>query len=171
MGELEAGLSQRRPRSHGGVTASLERLLGAPAWSPRACSRSPRSRASSTTLTSPPSDPRPRWRGIEQPDGLVEPLAGIADPLPAVEEALAAELLSLAPTRLPREVEFPQLLMRAAVYDDLSAQAACAPHRLRQQLSAEPLSLADHVAASDGGDDELAAELRRTAEAEIAASG
>ena len=101
--------------------------------------------------------------------GLAATVAGIADPLRAVEEALAAELLSLGFTRLPREIEFPHPLMRAAVYDDLSASRRHALHIAWAQLSAEPLSLAHRVAASDGGDDELAAELRRTAEAEIAA--
>ena len=96
-------------------------------------------------------------------------VAGIADPLPAVEEALGADLLSLVPTRLPQEVEFAHPLMRAAVYDDLSVTRRRALHLACGELSAEPASLAHRVAASDGADDELAAELRTTAEAEIAA--
>ena len=96
-------------------------------------------------------------------------VAGIGDPLPAVEEALGADLLSLVPVRLPQEVEFAHPLMRAAVYDDLSVTRRRALHLACAELSAEPASLAHRVAASDGADDELAAELRTTAEAEIAA--
>ena len=47
-------------------------------------------------------------------------VAGLDDPLPALEEALAAELLGLVPARLPEEIAFPHPLVRAAIYDDLS---------------------------------------------------
>jgi DNA-binding CsgD family transcriptional regulator/tetratricopeptide (TPR) repeat protein len=94
-------------------------------------------------------------------------VAGIDDPLPAVEKALDAELLSLVAGRIPQEIEFPHPLVRAAVYEDLSVSRRRALHLACARLSSEPASLGHRVAASDGADDGLAAELRKSAEADI----
>jgi predicted ATPase len=56
-------------------------------------------------------------------------VAGVEDPLLAVEEAVAADLLVLVAARLPEEVEFPHPLVRAAVYDDLSPARRRELHR------------------------------------------
>ena len=47
-------------------------------------------------------------------------VAGLTDPLAALEETLAAELLVLEPARKPEELAFPHPLVRAAMDDDLS---------------------------------------------------
>jgi DNA-binding CsgD family transcriptional regulator/tetratricopeptide (TPR) repeat protein len=98
---------------------------------------------------------------------LAGAVAGLNDPLAPLEEVLAAELLALVPARLPQEIAFPHPLVRAAVYDDLSPTRRRALHLACAELAADSTTLAHRVAASDGADDGLAAELLMTAEAEI----
>jgi DNA-binding CsgD family transcriptional regulator len=98
---------------------------------------------------------------------LASAAAGIADPLPALEEALAADLLTVVRTRGIDELGFPHPLIRAAVYDDLSPKRRRELHLACGALASEAQALAHRVAASPGGDDELAAELRKSAETEI----
>jgi DNA-binding CsgD family transcriptional regulator/tetratricopeptide (TPR) repeat protein len=95
--------------------------------------------------------------------------ASVPDPLPALEETLQAELLALVPARLPQEIAFPHPLIRAAVYDDLSPTRRRALHLACADLSTGSVSLEHRVAASNGPDDVLAAELQATGEAEISA--
>ena len=58
--------------------------------------------------------------GMRCPLELAGSIAGVNDPLAALDDALAADLLKLLSARLPEEVSFPHPLVRAAVYDDLS---------------------------------------------------
>ena len=51
---------------------------------------------------------------------LAGEVAGVDDPLDALDGALAAELLTVVPGRVPTEITFVHPLVRAAVYDDLS---------------------------------------------------
>ena len=94
--------------------------------------------------------------------------AGIADPIVALDDALAAELLALVPARAPAEVSFPHPLVRAAVYDDLSLTRRRNLHLAYARLTEGEVSLAHRVAASPGADDALAGELAQTGEDEVA---
>lgn len=101
--------------------------------------------------------------------GFAASVAGVGDPLAALEQAVAADLLDVVQGRIPEEIEFAHPLIRAAVYEDLSPIRRRELHLACAALSAEPAALAHRAAASRGADAELAAELQRTAEAEIAA--
>lgn len=94
--------------------------------------------------------------------------ADLADPLAALDEALAAGLLTLVPGRIPTEVTFPHPLVRAAIYDDLSPTRRRDLHLACARLTAGSVALSHRAAASPGADDRLAAELVHAAEAEIA---
>ncbi len=96
-------------------------------------------------------------------------VAGLDDPLAAVEEALAAELLVLLPTAFPEEIAFPHPLVRAAVYEDLSPTRRRDLHLACAEFAPESASLAHRVAASQGDDNGLAAELQAAAERELSA--
>jgi DNA-binding CsgD family transcriptional regulator len=97
--------------------------------------------------------------GERCPLALTGELAGVSDPLVALEEAMAAGLLDLAPARIPEEVVFPHPLVRAAVYDDLSPSRRRQLHLECARLTPPTDSLPHRVAASAGEDDALAGEL------------
>ncbi len=100
---------------------------------------------------------------------LAAAVIGLRDPFPAVAEALAADLLTLVPGRIPEEAAFTHPLVRAAVYDDLSPTRRRDLHLECAKLDSVSRSLAHRVAASHGSDDALAAELTVTAEGDMAA--
>lgn len=102
--------------------------------------------------------------GSRCPVILAGALAGLSDPLAALEEAIAAGLLGLVPARIPEEVTFPHPLVRAAVYDDLSPSRRRRLHLACAALTSGPASLPHRVAASPGADDDLATELAGTGE-------
>jgi DNA-binding CsgD family transcriptional regulator/tetratricopeptide (TPR) repeat protein len=113
--------------------------------------------------------------GARCPLTLAGKLAGLSDPLPALEEALAAELLALVPARIPTEVTFAHPLVRAAIYDDLSPTKRRELNLTCAELTSGWASLPHRVAASPGSDDALAAELvlageERAAEGNLAAA-
>ncbi|HEY1711962.1 MAG TPA: AAA family ATPase [Solirubrobacteraceae bacterium] len=95
-------------------------------------------------------------------------VAQLADPAGVLAQALAAEVLSLVPGRLPEEITFRHPLVRAVVYDDLSPARRGDLHLRWADQSAGAEVLAHRAAASHGNDDELAAELAVTAESEVA---
>ena len=96
-------------------------------------------------------------------------VAGLSDPLAALEEALTADLLALVPGALPEEITFPHPLLRAAVRDDLSPTRRRTLHLACAQWTTGSDALAHRAAASHGSDDVLAAELQVLAEQEITA--
>jgi DNA-binding CsgD family transcriptional regulator len=98
---------------------------------------------------------------------LAGSVAELEDPLAALEEALAEDLLTLSGTQVPREIAFPHPLVRAAVYEDLSPTRRRRLHLAWAELTGGPPSLAHRVAASDGQDERLAAELVAIAEDEV----
>jgi DNA-binding CsgD family transcriptional regulator/tetratricopeptide (TPR) repeat protein len=100
---------------------------------------------------------------------LAAPVAGLDDPLAALEEALGAELLARAPGRMPEEITFPHPLIRAAVYDDLSPTRRRALHLACAERTSGTVALGHRVAASPGADDRLAADLQAAAEGELSA--
>jgi DNA-binding CsgD family transcriptional regulator len=106
--------------------------------------------------------------GSRCPLTLAGSLAGVSDPVEALEEAMAAGLLALVPARIPEEVTFPHPLVRAAVYDDLSPSRRRGLHTACAALTSGSASLPHRVAASPGADDALAAELAAAGEDQVA---
>jgi DNA-binding CsgD family transcriptional regulator len=106
--------------------------------------------------------------GTHCPTMLAAAVAGLSDPSTALEEAIAADLLMVVPMAIPEQVAFPHPLVRAAVYDDLSPGRRRSLHLACANLTTGPTSLAHRVAASQGVDDALAAELESAAEADVA---
>lgn len=100
---------------------------------------------------------------------LAASVAGLSDAFAPLAEALAADLLTLVPGRIPEEVAFTHPLVRGAVYDDLSPERRRALHLECARLHSGSASLAHRVSASHGADDALAAELTATAASDIAA--
>ncbi|MGZ4432962.1 MAG: AAA family ATPase, partial [Trebonia sp.] len=96
-------------------------------------------------------------------------LADLADPLPALEEAIGVGLLAEAPAVDGRCCEFPHASVRAAVYGCVGVAERAALHRQAARGSAGPQALAHRVAACGGTDTALARELTRHAEADRAA--
>ena len=86
-------------------------------------------------------------------------LAGLDDPLPALEEAMAAGVLTEQPGGPTAEIGFPHLLVHQAVYDDLSPTWRRRLHERATGLVDRDQALAHRVAASAGPDDGLAGEL------------
>jgi DNA-binding NarL/FixJ family response regulator len=102
--------------------------------------------------------------GERCPLALAGALAGVSDPLVALEDAMAAGLLEHVPARIPEEVAFPHPLVRAAVYDDLSPSRRRDLHLECAKLTPASDSLPHRVAASAGEDDALAGELAAAGE-------
>jgi len=96
-------------------------------------------------------------------------LADLADPLPALEEAIGAGLLTEAPAVDGRCCEFPHASVRAAVYGCVGVAERAALHRQAADGAAGAQSLTHRVAACGGTDIALARELTQQAEADRAA--
>jgi len=86
-------------------------------------------------------------------------LAGLDDPVPALEEAMAAGMLIEQPGGVAAGIGFPHLLVQRAVYDDLSPARRQRLHERAAGLVDRHQALAHRVAASVGPDDGLAGEL------------
>jgi DNA-binding CsgD family transcriptional regulator len=95
--------------------------------------------------------------------------AGIDDAVAAFDEACAARLLTPVVRAGTEEAAFPHPLVRAAIYDDLSAGRRRHLHLAVGRLLIGPEALAHRVAAAQGADDELATELAAMADSNIAA--
>ena len=92
-------------------------------------------------------------------------LAGIAEPVAALEKAERAGLLAGLDTPSGRVVSFPHLLMRRAIYCDLGAERRRQLHLRAAGITGGRDALAHRVAAADGLDPALAAELCASATA------
>jgi len=90
-------------------------------------------------------------------------LAGLDDPLPALEEAMATGVLTEQPGGAAAGIGFPHLLVHRAVYDDLSPTWRRRLHERAAGLVDRDEALAHRVVASVGPDDGLAAELEAAA--------
>jgi DNA-binding CsgD family transcriptional regulator len=86
-------------------------------------------------------------------------LAGLADPLPAWQEAIGQRLLEERETAAGRRCVFPHALIRAAVYRDIGVSRRAALHRAAAGLTAGPAALAHRSAGCPGADPQLAADL------------
>ena len=94
-------------------------------------------------------------------------VAEVADPVAALDEAVRAGLLINGPPGHPRDVAFPHVLVRAAIYADLSPARRHALHRRSGEVLGGAPSLHHRVAAAIGPDAELAGELDTLAEQEL----
>jgi len=94
-------------------------------------------------------------------------VAELADPVAALDEAVRAGMLINGPPGHPRDVAFPHVLVRAAIYADLSPARRHALHRRAGELVGGAPSLHHRVAAAIGPDAELAGELDTLAEQEL----
>jgi DNA-binding CsgD family transcriptional regulator/tetratricopeptide (TPR) repeat protein len=86
-------------------------------------------------------------------------LAGLDDPLPALEEAVAAGMLTEQPGGAAARIGFPHLLVHRAVYGDLGPIWRRRLHERAAGLVDRHQALVHRVAASAGLDDGLAGEL------------
>lgn len=86
-------------------------------------------------------------------------LGGLGDPLPALEEALAAGILTEQPRGPAAEIGFTHLLLRRAVYDHLSPARRRRLHQRAVGLVDRHRALEHRAAAVTGLDEVLAAEL------------
>ncbi len=95
-------------------------------------------------------------------------LAGLADPLPALQEAVQQRLLKPGAAD-ERRCVFPRSLIRAAVYRDIGVSRRAQLHRAAAGLTTGSAALAHRVAGCSGPDPGLAADLEARALAELAA--
>ncbi len=98
-------------------------------------------------------------------------LAGLADPLSALDEAAAAGLLAEDPAAPGVHITFAHSLVYAAVRDDISPGERRGLHRAAALLVPGPAALAHRVAAAAGPDESLAADLEAAALAAAKAGG
>jgi DNA-binding CsgD family transcriptional regulator len=96
-------------------------------------------------------------------------LAGLDDPLPALQEAIGQRLLTETSRADGRGCAFAHALIRAAVYRDIGVSRRAALHRAAAGLTAGPASLAHRVAGCQGADESLASDLETQAHRELAA--
>ena len=95
-------------------------------------------------------------------------LAGLDDPLPALQEAIGQRLLAEQSAAGRRRIAFPHALIRAAVYQDIGVARRAALHRDAAALTSGGAALAHRVAGSAGADSRLAGELAASAAAACA---
>lgn len=95
-------------------------------------------------------------------------LADLDDPLPALDEAVAADLLEVG-QGAPLAVAFAHPLVRSAVYEQVSAARRRDLHRRAAALAVDRAGALRHrMAAADRADDVLAADLSRFADEQTA---
>ncbi len=92
-------------------------------------------------------------------------IGGVADPVAALDEATAHDLLRVAGSGGPWSVEFTHPLVRAAVYDAIGPARRLALHTAAAGIGADETAILRHrVAAATGPDEALAADLTDFAE-------
>lgn len=87
-------------------------------------------------------------------------VAGLDDPLPAIDEAVAQHLLVHRETTAGAQLSFFHPMVRSAVYNDLGPARRAEVHRAVAAHTGDPWTRLRHLAdASAGGDDALVDEL------------
>ena len=104
--------------------------------------------------------------GSRAPLATVAATAGLDDPLPALDEAVAQRLVELVQSPGERSVRFAHPLVRAAVLDDLPPSKQAALHQAAAAVIPGAGGLRHRLAGCAGYDAELAADALATAEAE-----
>jgi DNA-binding CsgD family transcriptional regulator len=95
-------------------------------------------------------------------------VAGISQPSAALDRLLATGLVTWRPSQAGTPTGFAHPLYQVAVYDDLSPTRRQALHRAAAGQTSGGAALAHRIAAADGTDDALAAEVEASARAELA---
>ena len=90
-------------------------------------------------------------------------LAELADPVPALDEAVAAGIVAEQPDAAGTGIAFTHALVRRAIYGELSLRRRRSLHRRAAGLVDQGAALGHRVAAAAGRDDDLAAELEAAA--------
>jgi DNA-binding CsgD family transcriptional regulator len=107
--------------------------------------------------------------GTRCPLELARQLAQIDDPLPALDQAIAARLLEERPTATERLVAFPHPLIQSAVYHDLGPVRRTALHARAAMLAEDERAMLRHsIAAAQGTDPSLAAKVAAVANRQAA---
>ena len=90
-------------------------------------------------------------------------LAELADPVPALDEAVAAGIVAEQPDAAGTGIAFTHSLVQRAIYGELSTRQRRGLHRRAAGLVDQGAVLGHRVAAAAGRDDDLAAELEAAA--------
>jgi DNA-binding CsgD family transcriptional regulator len=107
--------------------------------------------------------------GTRCPLELARRLAQIDDPLPALDQAIAARLLEERPTATERLVAFPHPLVQSAIYHDLGPVRRAALHARAAMLAEDERAMLRHsIAAAQGTDPSLAAKVADLADRQAA---
>ena len=101
--------------------------------------------------------------GLHWPVAVAAAVAGLGDPLTALDEALAAGLVVEHDAGRGGMFAFSHPLVHAAIRDGLGAARRCHLHQRAAALVPSPRSLTHRVAAAARPDDALAADLERAA--------
>lgn len=105
--------------------------------------------------------------GLRCPLREAAALAGLDDPLPALDGAVAAQLLVVEPAPGPPAVTFRHPLTHAAVYHDVAPARRVALHARAAGITADERARLRHrMLATVTADDALAEDLTRTADDE-----
>lgn len=99
----------------------------------------------------------------------VRTLANLTDTARPVAEAVDARFLAEVPGTHGQELEFTHGLVQAAIYDDLGAAYRRELHRRAAGLLGGAAALRHRIAAADGPDERLAADLEAAAHEELRA--
>ncbi len=105
--------------------------------------------------------------GSKAPLATVAATAGLDDPLPALDEAVAQRLVELVQSPGERSVGFAHPLVRAAVLDDLAPSRQAALHQAAAAVVPGAGGLRHRLAGCPGYDAELAADALATAAGEV----
>jgi DNA-binding CsgD family transcriptional regulator len=98
--------------------------------------------------------------GLQCPLVLAQRLAGIDDPLGALEAAMAAGLLETHDAERDHGIAFPDAMTRSAIYSDIGPARRAALHlRAAELVSQADVALHHRSAAALGEDEPLAADL------------
>ena len=168
-----------RLRSHtGGHPLYLRTLLGElnPADLQRSDGNLPAPRSLTSSVTARLSETAESARALaaamavinqRAPVMVVARLAGLSSPVEPFEELLGTGFVRWDPQEPGSPVEFVHPLYRQAVYEDLSPSRRRDLHQAASQVTSPAVALAHRVAAADGADETLAAELETKARREL----
>jgi DNA-binding CsgD family transcriptional regulator len=105
--------------------------------------------------------------GPREPLATVAATAGLDDPLPALDEAVANRLVELVESPGERSLGFTHPLVRAAVLDDLAPSRRAALHRAAAAVLPGASGLRHRLAGCAGYDADLAADALTMAQVEV----
>ena len=157
-----AGPYRWHPFACQGTAARLARCRAANSWVRRACPAVPGDTSAVAAAGCAPETEHlvvaTAVLGADTRLADAAALAGLADPLPALQEAVQQRLLKPGAAD-ERRCVFPRSLIRAAVYRDIGVSRRAQLHRAAAGLTTGSAALAHRVAGCSGPDPGLAADL------------